>query len=101
MPRVVVILPTSTYRASDFVSAAAGSGIDLVVASEAPPPIDMGDRYLRIDCGDPVAAAEEIAILGDRIGIDAVVAADDSGVVTAARANAQLGLPGNPPDAAE
>ncbi|HEU4320085.1 MAG TPA: ATP-grasp domain-containing protein [Acidimicrobiia bacterium] len=101
MPRVVVILPTRTYRASDFVSAAATSGIDLVVASEAQPPIDMGDRYLRIDCGDPLAAAEEIAMLGDRIGIDAVVAADDTGVVTAARANVLLGLSGNPPDAAE
>jgi len=101
MSRVVVILPTSTYRASDFVAAATASGIDLVVASEAPPPIEMGDRYLRIDCTDPVTAAEEIAALGDRIGIDAVVAADDSGVVTAARANALLGLVGNPTDTAE
>ena len=101
MPRAVVILPSSTYRAADFLSAAEVNGIDLVVASEAPPPFDMGDRYVRIDCTDPVEAADEIARLADRIGVDAVVAADDAGVVTAAWANSLLGLAGNPPDAAE
>ena len=100
MPKAVVILPTSSYRATDFLQAAESLGIDLVVASETPPPSDMGDRYLQIDCSDPETAAEAIAELGENVPIDGVVAADDQGVTVAAHANAILGLKGNPPDAA-
>jgi biotin carboxylase len=100
MPTAVVILPTSTYRAADFLKAAESLGIDLVVASEQPPPFDMGDRYLQIDCTDPVAAAETIATLGEKVPIDGVIAADDQGVMVAAHASSMLGLVGNPPDAA-
>jgi biotin carboxylase len=100
MPKAVVILPTSTYRAADFVKAAESLDIDLVVASEGPPPFDMGDRYLQIDCSDPVKAAESIAALGETVPIDGVVAADDQGVMVAAHTAALLGLPGNRPEAA-
>lgn len=100
MTRAVVVLPTSTYRATDFLDAAQGLGIDLVVASERPPPFDMGDRYLQIDCTDPVAAAEAVAELGETVPLDGVVAADDPGVLVAAYASSILGLPGNPPEAA-
>lgn len=101
MPTAVVILPSSTYRASDFVRAADSLGIHLVVASEKPPPMEMGDRYLQIDCSDPRTAAEAIARLGEKVAIDGIVAADDPGVLVAAHANAILGLAGNSPDAAE
>jgi biotin carboxylase len=100
MPKAVVILPTSTYRAADFVKAAEALGIDLVVASEEPPPFDMGDRYLQIDCSDPEKAAESIAALGETVPIDGVVAADDQGVMVAAHTSALLGLSGNQPGAA-
>jgi biotin carboxylase len=96
MPTAIVILPTSTYRASDFVAAASSLGVDLIVASEEPPPIEMGDRYVHIDCSDPDRAAEQITSLGDTTTIDAVIAADDQGVLVAARAAENLGLPGNP-----
>lgn len=75
-------------------------GIDLVVASEEPPPFDMGDRYIQIDCTDAAAAAEVIATLGETVPIDGVVAADDQGVMVAAHANSILGLTGNTPDSA-
>ncbi len=100
MPRAVVILPSTTYRAGDFVEAAEALGIDLVVASEQPPPLDMGDRYVQIDCSDPVRAAEAVIRLGDDVPLDGVVAADDRGVVIAAIAGSRLGLAGNDPDAA-
>lgn len=100
MPTAVVILPSSTYRAKDFLDAAEALGIDLVVASEQPPPLGMGDRYVEIDCSDPEKAAEAIANLGDIVAIDGVVAADDQGVMVAAHANTLLGLRGNPVDAA-
>lgn len=100
MPRAVVVLPSTTYRASDFVSAAAALGIDLVVASEQPPPFDMGENYLQIDCSDPVEAARKVTALGDNVPLDGVVAADDSGVMVAAFAGTALGLASNSPDAA-
>lgn len=74
--------------------------MDLVVASENPPPMDMGDRYLQIDCSSPLSAAEAIAALGEAVAIDGVLAADDSGVMVAAHANELLGLAGNTPAAA-
>jgi biotin carboxylase len=101
MPTAVVVLPSTTYRAADFVRAAEGLGIDLIVASEQPPPFDMGDRYLQIDCSDVVMAAEAIVGLGDRSAIDGVVAADDAGVVVAALSASRLGLRANSPEAAE
>ncbi len=100
MPTALVLLPSSSYRASDFVRAAEGLGVDLIVASEQPPPMDMGDGYLQIDCSDPDRAAAEIVSLGDRTAIDGVVAADDAGVVAAALAASRLGLRSNSPEAA-
>ncbi|MEX2650988.1 MAG: ATP-grasp domain-containing protein [Acidimicrobiia bacterium] len=100
MPTAVVVLPSTTYRAADFVAAAEALGVGLVVASEAPPPIEMGDGYLQIDCTDPALAAETIVSFGDRVGIDGVVAADDAGVVVAALTGQTLGLRSNPPEAA-
>jgi biotin carboxylase len=100
MPIALVLLPSSTYRASDFVRAAEGLGVDLVVASEQPAPFDMGDRYLHVDCRDPEQAAEAIVRFGDRAAIDGVVAADDAGVVAAALAATKLGLRSNTPEAA-
>lgn len=100
MPTAVVLLPSTTYRAADFVRAAEALGIDLIVASEQPPPFDMGDGYLQIDCTDVDQAAGAIIGLGDEASIDGVVAADDAGVVVAAVAATKLGLRSNTPDAA-
>jgi biotin carboxylase len=100
MPTALVLLPSTTYRAADFVRAAEGLGIDLVIASEQPPPFDMGDRYLQVDCSDPDRAAEAIVRLGDKAPLDGVVAADDAGVVIAAMAGTTLGLRANDPEAA-
>jgi biotin carboxylase len=100
MPTAVVVLPSTTYRAADFVTAAEALGVGLIVASEGPPPLDMGDGYLQIDCTDPARAAEAIVAFGDRVGIDGVVAADDGGVVVAAITGQTLGLRSNTPEAA-
>lgn len=100
MPRAVVVLPSTTYRARDFVEAAEALGVDLVVASEQPPPFAMGEGYVQIDCADPHRAAETIVALGDEVPLDGVVAADDAGVVVAALAGKALGVAANDPSAA-
>ncbi len=102
MPRVLLLLPTATYRAEDFLAAAEAVGAEVVVASERRQALGgaMGDRALRVDLRRPERAAEAVVRLAERIGLDAVVAVDDGGVATAALAGERLGLPHNPPVAA-
>ena len=102
MPRVLLLLPTATYRAEDFLAAAEAVGAEVVVASERRQALDgaMGDRSLRVDLRRPERAADAIVALAGRVGLDAVVAVDDGGVATAALAGERLGLPHNPPAAA-
>jgi len=97
VPRVLLLVPTATYRAPDFVKAARALGVELIVGSEEPPAI--GDRSVAVPLDDPEAAVPVIEAIDDGRGVDAVVAVDDQGVVVAAAAGARLGFPHNPPDA--
>lgn len=101
MPRVLLLLPTSTYRAPDVVRAATRLGIEVVVGSDELPPLTDGstDRAVVVPLDDPDAAADVIATLDERRGVDAVVAVDDRGVLAAAAAGERLGFPHNPPEA--
>ena len=101
MPTVVLLVPTSTYRARDFVDAARALGADLVVATDEAPAIadPTGTRTIAVPLDDVDAAARELLALDDRRGVDAVVALDDRGVEVAAAAAERLGLPHNPPTA--
>jgi biotin carboxylase len=99
MPRVLILLPSATYRAPDFLAAAARLGVDVVVASDVAQTIDMGDRALVLDLAHPEEAAATIVDAARRHPLDAVVAVDDQGVVVAALAAARLGLAHNPPAA--
>lgn len=98
MPRVLLVLPTTTYRATDFLKAAASLGASVVVATEDEPPL-LAERAVRVDLDDPEGAAAAMVDRDDRLPIDAVVAVDDRGVLPAAHAALRLGLPHNPPDA--
>ena len=105
MPRVLLLLPTSTYRAPDFVRAATRLGVEVVVGSDEMPVVlegandRGGERAVALPLDDPETAADLIVALDDRRGVDAVVAVDDRGVLTAATAGERLGFPHNPPDA--
>jgi biotin carboxylase len=101
MPRVVLILPSATYRAEDFLAAAATVGAEVVVASDQRQALGaaMGERALVVDPCDPEGAAEAVAALAARHPVDAVVAVDDEGVLAAAAAADRLGLAHNPPEA--
>jgi biotin carboxylase len=101
MGRVLLLLPTATYRAPDFLAAAAQLGVEVVVGSERRQAMagSMGDRAVVVPLAHPEAAVEAIVELHHRTPLDAVVAVDDQGVVVAARAAERLGLRHNPPDA--
>ncbi len=100
MARVLLLLPTATYRAADFIAAARALGVDVVVASEEPPALSATtDDSVVIRLDDADAAARVIEALDARRPIDAVVAVDDQGVLAAAHAGERLGFPHNPPAA--
>lgn len=100
MPRVVLLLPSSTYRAAAFLAAAAELGVDVVVASDVPMPTGLsGSDHLVVDVNDPAATTAAIVQFDATTPVDAVLGVDDRSVVAAAMAAATLGLPHAPPDA--
>lgn len=101
MPRVVLLLPTGTYRAADFVRAASALGVEVVVASEHRQAMAraMEHRALVVPLDRPEDAAGAIVELAGRTPVDAVVAVDEQGVLAAALACQRLGLAHNPPEA--
>ena len=101
MDRLLLILPSATYRAPDFLAAARDLGVAVTVASErrAAMSAAMGERALTLRLSDPELAAEQIAQRARVTPFAAVVGVDDQGVMAAALAAQRLELPHNPPDA--
>jgi len=101
MDRVLLILPSATYRAPDFVAAARELGVAVTVASErrAAMSAAMGERALTLRLSDPVHAAGQIAERARETPFAGVVGVDDQGVMAAALGAERLGLPHNPPGA--
>ncbi len=101
MARVLLILPTATYRASAFLEAAAAMGVEVITGSERPAAMTgtMGTRFVELDLDDPAAAADAIIAADRARPFDAVVAVDDQGLLCAALAAERLGLAHNPADA--
>jgi biotin carboxylase len=91
--RVLLLVPARSYRAADFVRAAAKMGLDLTVASDGALPVG-GRPVIPVRPGDPVRCAEQIASHSG--AVDAVVAADAPMLLLAAAVAARLGLPHNP-----
>ncbi len=101
MPRILLLIPSRTYRTHDFMDAAGRLGIELVVGSEHRPALAglMADRHLRLDFNDVARSTVRIVEYSRGHSLSAVVAVDDSGTVLAASAAEALGLPHNPVDA--
>ncbi len=101
MARVLLLVPTRTYRTSDFLAAARSLDIEVAVGSEHRSALAglMGDRMLRVDLEDADRAVMAITRYAARHPLDAIVAVDDSGTLAAAAASAALGLAGNSVDA--
>jgi biotin carboxylase len=91
--RVLLLVPARSYRAADFMLAAARMGLDLIVASDGALPAG-GNPVIRVHPGDPDRCADQVAA---RSGpVDAVVATDSPMLPLAAEVAARLGLAHNP-----
>ncbi len=99
MPRLLLIFPSATYRAPDFMAAARALGVTVTVASDRRSAMSatMGERALTLRLADPHHAAETIAARAEQTPFAAVMGVDDQGVTVAALAAERLGLAHNPP----
>jgi biotin carboxylase len=96
--RLLLLVPTSTYRTEDFMEAARRLDVDLVVASERPNVMGarFPDHLLSLPFDDPERAAREIGEYARARPLDAVVPVDDETTVVGAAIAARLGLRCNP-----
>ena len=98
MARVLLLLPTRTYRAHDFMETARRLGMAVVVGSERQQAFAalFPGSHLRLDFLRPRQAVRAIEAFDRSYPLDAVVAVDDEGTLLAAAAAKALGLPHNP-----
>lgn len=100
-PRVLLLLTARSYRGEAFAQAAARLGIEVVPVVDMEAPLAAHWGYpLGVDFNRPALAVQAIADYAAQHPVSALLAVDDSGVVPAAAAARQLGLPHNDPEAA-
>ncbi|HEU0027855.1 MAG TPA: ATP-grasp domain-containing protein [Ktedonobacterales bacterium] len=100
--RLLLLVTPGTYRAEAFMEAAQSLDVDVVRALDLPPQLaNEWDVPLKTDFASIESATNAIVEYAQEHPLDAVVAVDDSATLLAARAAAALGLPHNPPEAAE
>ena len=103
MPRLLLLLPTTTYRTTAFVEAARQIGVELTVASEQASTFEGANPagLLTLDFKNPQRAADDVHVFARQQPIQGVVGVDDDTAIVAAAIAARLKLKGNPTHAAE
>jgi biotin carboxylase len=103
MARLLLLIPSRTYRTHDFMTAASRLDVEVVVGSEHRPALAglMDGRHLRLDFEDVSGSTERIVAFAQTHSLNAVVAVDDAGTSLAATAARALGLSHNPVEAVE
>jgi len=101
-PRLLLLLPTVTYRTVAFVEAARRLGVDVTVASERPSTFERANPtgLVTLDFADPAHAAVQARTFAYAHPVHGIVAVDDDTAVVAAAIAQELGLRGNPVAAA-
>ncbi len=97
MTRILLLLPTRTYRTADFLAAADRLGVDVVVGAERRNVLESvaGAGTIRVQLDDPERGAATIERYARERRLDAVVGVDDGSTLVAAAAAERLGLPHN------
>ena len=97
-PRILLLLPTRTYRATDFLEAALKLDVEVVVASEeTATTADLSPRHtLVLDFSAPTVATQAILEFDEAYPLAAIVGVDDDTTLLATTASEALGIPHNP-----
>lgn len=97
-PRLLLLLPTRSWRAEAFLAAARRLNIEITVATDRPLVWTgrVPEGVLVLDFDRQENAAEQVVAFAGAHPIAAVVGADDDTVVLAATIASRLGLPHDP-----
>ena len=100
--RVLLLLPTTSYKARDFLAAADLLGVDVTVGTDRRQALDSvaPGQNLVLDFPQPENSLQRILEAHRLTPFRAVLGVDDETTVLAAMAGAALGLPHNPETAA-
>jgi biotin carboxylase len=98
MPRLLLLIPTTTYRADDFLSACQKLGVDLAVGSNRRQVLERysQERTVTLNFRNLKKGTQQIIEYAQRHPLAAIVPVDDETTVLAAQASSALGLPHNP-----
>jgi biotin carboxylase len=99
--RVLLLMPTTSYKATDFMEAASRLGVEVVIGTERKQALqdEAPGTTLVVDLDDQERGARSIRGLAAERPLNAVIGVDDETVELATRAAEVLGLPHNPLDA--
>jgi biotin carboxylase len=102
MPRVLLLLPTTTYRTKAFVEAALKLDVGVVAASEQPSTLASKnpEGLLTLNFSEPERAARQAIEFAAQFPIDAVIPVDEDTAVVAASVARGLKLRHNSVEAA-
>ena len=94
MPRILLLLPTTTYRTEAFLAAARQMGVEVTVGSEKPNTLARLNptALLTLSFHDLQRTARQVVDFAAKYPIDAVVAVDDQVTVVAAAVCQALSL---------
>jgi biotin carboxylase len=100
MQRVLLLMPTTSYRTSDFLDAARRLGVEVVVGSNHRQVLEAfsGGRTLTLSFEPVGKGVSEITAHARRYPFSAIVGTDEEATVLAASASKALGLPHNSPE---
>jgi biotin carboxylase len=98
MPRLLLLVPTATYRAEAFVRAAQRLDVDITIASDEPSSLEdfHPTALMTLDFTDLDRCATDVARFAQANPISAVVGVDDQVTLAASVIGEQLQLPHNP-----
>jgi len=103
MARLLLLIPSTSYRVSDFLAAAHRLGVDVTVGSDEQQVLESisDSGTVALEFTNPEKAAAEIESFHASHPLTAVVAVDDVTGVIAAKASEKIGLPHNDPAAVQ
>jgi biotin carboxylase len=101
--RVLLLVPTTSYRIGDFLDAAERLGIDVAVGSDQQQVLEhfSNGRAVTVDFTDPRRGTTQIVTYCANFSPAAIVGVDDETILIAAMASQVLGLPSNTPNSVQ
>ena len=100
MERLLLLIPTTSYRVADFMAAARRLDVEVVVGSNERPVLEQyaAGRTVTLDFADVDRGFEQIAAFARDHPLAAILGVDDETTLLAATASERLGLPHNTPE---